>query len=323
MVKYRPFKMTTVSASYTHYKMHGNRPNSITPVDGISAWKAAGSPTWDPITFTAKIDGRSVGTFPGATGGATIPVVFNNLASQNASLIFVDRSGIEYWTTSRATRTTNPASGNQNMILMASSPAQVRATQPLFSNNPTVTDRSVYDWTSINVSAPNYCEDQAQISTVALDHIFLESRRQSLAVQLAWYRESNERVSINTISQSPYGNIGVGGISIDVNERLLDGSVNPYFMRPFNASANPYTRSEPRDQDIYRVQLAYKLDFRGDTNWRRWLGMHQVSGYSDRPLDDEAERDRAGVYRRQPGAGSLRVAGVADCPLAYDHRSDH
>ena len=60
----------------------------ITPVDGISAWKAAGSPTWDPITFTAKRDGQSLGIFPGATGATTIPVVFTNLASQNASLIF-------------------------------------------------------------------------------------------------------------------------------------------------------------------------------------------------------------------------------------------
>src|SRR5687768_4413701 len=246
MVKFRPFKSTTLSASYTHYKMHGNRPNSITPVDGISAWKAAGSPTWDPITFTVKRDGQSLGIFPGATGAATIPVVFNNLASQNASIVFVEPSGISYWTTSRATNTTNPASGNQNMILMASSPSQVRATQPLFSNNPTVTDRSIYDWTNFNVSAPNYYEDRAQISTVTLDHVFLETRRQSLAMQLAWYRESNERISVNTISQSPYGNIGVGGISVDVNERLLDGSPNPYFLRPFIASANPYTRSEPQ-----------------------------------------------------------------------------
>jgi outer membrane receptor protein involved in Fe transport len=281
MVKYRPFKATTLSASYTAYKMHGNRPNSITPVDGISAWKAAGSPTWDPITFTAKLDGRSIGIFPGATSAATTPVVFNNLASQNASLVFVDRGGIAYWTTSRSTNTTNPASGNQNMILMSSSPSQIRATQPLFSNNPTVTDRSVYDWTKINVSAPNYYEDHAQISVVALDHIFLDTRRQSLAMQLSWYRESNERLSINTISQSPYGNIGVGGIAVDVNERLLDGSTNPYFLRPFIASANPYTRSEPRDQDIYRAQVAYKFDFRSDQNWLRWLGLHQVSTYAE------------------------------------------
>jgi outer membrane receptor protein involved in Fe transport len=281
MVKFRPFKTTTLSASYTHYKMHGNRPNSITPVDGISAWKAAGSPTWDPITFTAKIDGRSVGVFPGATSATTTPVVFNNLASQNASLIFVDRDGIKYWTTSRATNSNNPASGNQSMILMSSSPAQVRATQPLFSNNPTVTDRAIYDWMKINVSAPNYYEDRAQISTVSLEQLVFETRRQSLAGQLSWYRESNERLSINTISQSPYGNIGVGGIAVDVNERLLDGSTNPYFLRPFIASANPYTRSEPRDQDIYRVQLAYKLDFRADKNWQRWLGMHQVSSYAD------------------------------------------
>jgi hypothetical protein len=281
MIKYRPFKATTLSVSYTDYKMHGHRPNSITPVDGVSAWKAAGSPTWDPITFTVHQGGRSLGTFPGATSATTTPVVFGNLASQNASLIFVDRDGIGYWTTSRSTSATSPASGNQNMILMSSVPAQVRATQPLFSNNPTANDRSIYDWKKINLSAPNYYEDRAQISLVALDHIFLESRRQSLAAQLSWYRESNERISINTIAQSPYGNYGVGGIAVDVNERLLDGSPNPYFMRPFISSADPYTRSEPRDQDIYRAQLAYKLDLRGEKSLLRWLGLHQVSSYAD------------------------------------------
>lgn len=281
MVKYRPFRATTLSLAHTHYRMRGNRPNSITPVDGISAWKEAGSPTWDPITFTAKLNGASLGIFPGATAAATIPTVFNNLASQQASLVFVEPSGIGYWTTSRSTNGTTPNGGNQNMILMASSPTQYRATQPLFSNNPTVTSRDVYDWMSINVSAPNHYEDRAQITMAALDHVFFETRRQSLAAQLSWYRESNERISINTIAQSGYGNVGVGGLAVDVNERLLDGSVNPYFLRPFIASANPYTRSEPRDQDIYRAQLAYKFDFRGEKNWTRWLGLHQLSSYAD------------------------------------------
>jgi len=281
MVKYRPFRATTLSLSHTFYKLHGNRPNSITPVDGISAWRAAGAPTWDPITFTAKLNGAPVGVFPGATSSTTTPLYFNNLASLNASLIFVEPAGIRYWTTSRATSSTNPNSGNQSMILMASSPAQVRLTQPLFSNNPTSTDRSVYDWTRFNLSAPNYYVDRAEITTAALDHLFFDTPRQSLALQLSWYRESNERLSINTISQSPYGNVGVGGIAIDVNERLLDGSANPYFLRPFIASANPYTRSEPRDQDTYRAQLAYKFDFRADKSWRHWLGFHQLSAYTD------------------------------------------
>src|SRR5439155_5428764 len=140
---------------------------------------------------------------------------------------FVDRDGVGYWTTSRATSSTNPASGNLNQILMASSPSQIRATQPLFSNNPTARDRSIYDWKKINLSAPNYYEDRAKISLVALDHVFMETQRQSVALQLSWYRESNERISTSTITQSPYGNIGVGGISVDVNERLLDGSPNP------------------------------------------------------------------------------------------------
>lgn len=284
MVKFRPFASTTLSGSFTAYKLHGNRPNALTPVDGISAWKEAGSPTWDPITFTAKINGRPVGTFPSATSSTTIPAFFNNLASQNASLIFVDQGGIGYWTTSRTTNTTLPQSGNQSMILMSSSPTQLRQSQPLFSNNPTLTDRSIYDWLELNLGAPNYYEDHAQVSTVTLDHIVFETGRQRLAAQLSWYREANERFQRNIIAQSPYGDVGVGGLAVDVNERLLDGSPNPYFLRPFIASANPYLISEPRNQDTFRAQLAYRLDFRAEKSWRRWLGLHDVSSYADYSL---------------------------------------
>ena len=282
MIKYRPFKTTTLSVAYTDYRMHGNRPNSVTPVDGIAAWLAAGSPTWDPITFTAKRNGASLGIFPNATSAATTPTYFNNiLTGGNSSLVFVDRDRSAYWTVSRGTSGTTPMSGNLNQILMASAPPQYRATQPLFSNNPTVSRRDIYDWSSVNLSAPNHYDERAQISTVELDHIFFDTRRQRLAGQLSWYRESNEKISTVLIQQSALADNGVGGLAVDVNERLLDGSPNPYFRRPFIASASPSLRSEPRDQDIYRAQLAYKLDFSAEKNWTRWLGTHDLSGYAD------------------------------------------
>lgn len=38
MVKLRPFKQTLITASYSTYDMHGNRPNVTTPRDGITDW---------------------------------------------------------------------------------------------------------------------------------------------------------------------------------------------------------------------------------------------------------------------------------------------
>jgi hypothetical protein len=61
-----------VSAYYSFYQLNGNRPNTTMPRDAISRWKLAGAPTWDPVTFTAKINGQPINTFSSAT-----PVYFN------------------------------------------------------------------------------------------------------------------------------------------------------------------------------------------------------------------------------------------------------
>jgi hypothetical protein len=44
MVKYRPFKNTTLSAAYESYRIHGIMPNQTLPRDTLTAWKAAGMP---------------------------------------------------------------------------------------------------------------------------------------------------------------------------------------------------------------------------------------------------------------------------------------
>ncbi len=44
---YKPWKSTTVRASYEVVKLHSNWPNSITPEDGVSQWIALGKPIYD------------------------------------------------------------------------------------------------------------------------------------------------------------------------------------------------------------------------------------------------------------------------------------
>src|SRR5205814_1576715 len=68
---------------------------------------------------------------------------------------------------------------------------------------------------------------------------------------------------------------------IDINERLLDGSPNPFFLRPYIAQGQPPTEYVPSKWDSYRAQIAYKLDLTQEKNALRWLGLHQVSGYDE------------------------------------------
>ena len=94
MVKYRPFKQTMVTASYSTYKMHGNRPNVTTPRDGITDWIARGSPTWDPTTLSLKIGGTAVpGPIPEYFAYGTAQFMYSN--------IYIDRAGVGYWQPAR------------------------------------------------------------------------------------------------------------------------------------------------------------------------------------------------------------------------------
>ena len=274
MVKFRPYQATTLTASYLDFRLHGNRPNVSTPAQAITGWVAAGSPTWDPITATVKVNGVPAGS-------STTP--YFNTTSLNYSQIYVDQAGISYWGTGRATTSNDPNNGNQSVRLMGAvaDPTGFLAAQPLFPDYPTTNRKAVYDWSSVNLAAANRIEDRAQNASVVLDHTFLATPRQTLALQLGWFRESTERLTHNPIGSST-GAVNISQVlQIDVNERLLDGRPNPYFLRPFVGATIPNRFSLPLDRDTYRAQLAYRLKASGETGWRRWLGQHQFSGYAE------------------------------------------
>ena len=60
MVKFQPFKGTTLNASYLYYNSYGNRPNFTPPRDFASYWVKRGKAGWDPVTQTVHVNGQSV-----------------------------------------------------------------------------------------------------------------------------------------------------------------------------------------------------------------------------------------------------------------------
>lgn len=276
MLRYRPFAGTMVSASLSHYDSAGRRPNFNTPFDLVSGWRAAGSPTYNGATGLVTRDGAA-SALPAAT--------FNTLFAfpQAAySALYIDQSGIAYWSTGRTTSSLNPnsASGSGRLYVPLSDPTANRASQTLFSRYPALTDRSLYDWKSINLAAPNYMSDRVSVASVLLDQVLLNSQRQLLALQLGWLHEGGRRFN-RTLIGGDTRTGGVVGIAYDVNEKRLDGSDNPFFLRPYIQLDAPYDTVSTIDRDAYRAQLAYQLDFTGDGGWKRWLGRHQVSGYAE------------------------------------------
>jgi outer membrane receptor protein involved in Fe transport len=277
MVKYQPFPKTTITASYQHYKLDGNRPNTSTPRDSISYWQAQGSPTWDPVTFTAKKNGMAIGTFPTNTG---LPDSLTNTGGMDTfSNFFINENGLSFLSVGR-TSSISPATPNQNPRLMASSFAPVRTGQALFSTVPAVSDKAIYDYSSVNLAAVNRIEDQASIATVSLDQRIFTTERHQLDLQVGWLREKVDSYARNIIGIA--GDAGTSAyLQIDVNERMIDGSPNPNFLRPYLSIKEPRTTRSPLEWNTYRTQLAYRLDLTSAKGWKRWLGTHQLSGYGE------------------------------------------
>ena len=301
-VKFQPFKSTTISGSYIHYRMNGNRPNFTPPRDYVSDWLNAGRPAWDPVLQMVHING----TYIGANGAGTDPSTLTPITSDNnipayftragtiqtRGNVWVDQGTIAYWgapsTNSMTANPATPAANSQTIRLMQSGIDLGNRTaslgrytnQPLFTTTPSVSNRSIYDWSDVNLSSVNRLMDQTDAYNVQLDQFFLNTPRQTLAVQLGFFREDSQRYQ-----RTPIGNSSTSGQSgqlfIDVNEKLLDGTPNPFFGRPYIGVTEPVTRWLPSKWDTYRAQLAYKLDLRHEKNWLKWLGLHQFSAYDE------------------------------------------
>src|SRR5258708_6576728 len=159
-----------------------------------------------------------------------------------------------------------------------------------------ITDKSLYDWTSINFQSPNVGKDYARIYNGELDQNFFDTGQHRLDGQFAWRRENFKSTSRNFIGN---GTDGIPGILyVDVNQRLLDGTPNPYFLRPFVAGNEPQVYVRPIFQDSYRGQLGFQEDFTHKTGWSKWLGHHVLTGFGEYDLK-KAPNNVALRYRDQ------------------------
>ena len=297
MVTFQPFTRTTLRASYSNFNQAGNRPNFAPPRDTVGYWRRNGSPTWDPVLQQLKIGGQVV-TPSTSPSLVRFPVTTTN----DIPSIFVDEGKVQLWTVNRRSNNADPFGtipGAANAIQFMQTRGEPLSTnQPLFPGFPTISDKSLYDWSRINWQAPNSTDSRTETWNVRLEQVIVRTARQSLAAQLAWMREDSESDSRKLVGGANGGTTS-GYLQVDVNEKLLDGRPNPFFLRPYIGQFYPPTLVQtPLVRDNYRGQLAYELDLRREKSRLRWLGMHRVVGY--------------GEYKRSVQTSWGYLAGVFD-----------
>jgi hypothetical protein len=273
----RPFKGTTLTGSFEQFHEWANRANSMTPRDSITLWQSRGSPTWDPFARIGKVNGVA-----GAVG--TVPTGINTGFGGGRVLEYIADGRIQLIT--RGANPNNTTLGLTTTQSMAASSTEAAA-GPLFKVSGT-TNKAVYDWENVNMAASAYQIQSAKIFNANLDQSFFNTPRNRLDLNVAWRREDQRDYRRQFIGQLD----GVGTtLQMDVNERLLDGRPNPFFLRPFIGGVNPQVFRKPVFNDSYRAQLAYQLDLRREKSLLKWLGMHRAIGYGEYKLTVSAPQN--------------------------------
>lgn len=305
----RPFKNTTIRATAERYHNDYRRPNSITPRDTTTEWKAGGSPTWDPTTqMVTFANGTKAGPFPSdtATPVPISPGVTAVLSAFPAGLIggyngfyarpmvLVDNNRIQAFT---VTKTNNPVTGtalptnpfnggNSSLRYLQSGTDIMRRFSVLGPQGlplyivPGTADRSVYDWTSHNIVSPNHGTDRAKTYSAEIEQIILSNQRHLLAARVGGFQQkySKDDYSMVDLLESV--------IYVDVNEKRLDGTPNPYFKRPYIQAAAPSARYRTDNNSILSADLAYQLTPSNQPRWLKWIGQQRLGAHAERNFTD-------------------------------------
>jgi len=288
-VTFRPFKNTTLYGWAEHVEDRYNRANTTLPRDSITEWMTHGMPVWNPgfgttggwrplngTTYTAVTAANEatqfpLGLSPGASGFFSTPSAY------------IDNGQIQRFEMNRVSDSATGPNSNGVRRYEESGDiirrgGNVLGYPPLILYQPlSLNDKSLYDYTAVNF-LPNTGRLKGDVLMAELEQRLLDTRHHFLAVQVGFMQEVVKTTDRSFFSQSdtatPY-------VAVDVNEFLLDGSPNPYFLRPYMGASQPVMRQTREKNNNFRATIAYQLDFRKDSGWSKWLGFHRFTGYGE------------------------------------------
>jgi hypothetical protein len=289
-VTIKPFPTTTVRANIEEYDNPNRRADSFTPVDEVTPWLKGGSPTWDPITYTATVKGVTTapitnaynmpeGLYAATVGNASIGYPSFYVVHGQVQLWEQQELGTNFNSPGTPTATNSGAFGPIGREFVAASEGDYTKfasagpvgvlTYPIFKD-PGISNKQLLNWNGINLLAPNSGEVKAEIYNVEIeqqvtDNLFLEA---------GWYREQSNNFRRQYLN-SNNGNV----VQIDPNTRFLNGTPNPYFGDSYMPMQQGSDSTAVGLNEQERVAAVYTLDFTKNNNWTKWLGHHTLQAF--------------------------------------------
>jgi outer membrane receptor protein involved in Fe transport len=302
----QPFKTTTIRISAENYHNKNRRPGALTPIETISTWKANGSPSWDPLTSSITYkDGRTLGPIasnvegnvPGISPGG-LPIGLTNVSTSQPDIYF-DNNGPQFFTVQRTGNATtglpSPYATNSELRYQSSGgyiqryQGQAGALSlPLYAPNR-IGDKSIYDWSDINVVGANHQVDSAKTISAELEQVILNTPTQLIAARAGWFRQDYRNERANWLDN----NITV---NVDVNTKLLDGRPNPFYLRPYVETTSPNPNYLISLQDIQNADLTYQYSPHALPKLLAWFGQQRLAAHGEVNRQDVTGWTRAPYF---------------------------
>ena len=202
--------------------------------------RALGAGVWDAYVFTLKRCAFFIGItlLVGLIGG------YNGFYAHPT--VYVENNAIKDFTvmkTNNAVTTgipTNPFTGGNSNLRYLTSGTNIMRNRDILGPTglplylvPGTADKSIYDWSSVNIVAPNHGYDKANTVSGELEQIVLSTPNHLIAARIGAFQqkfESDVDGAIDNLETVIY---------VDVNEKRLDGTANPNFKRPFLQATSP------------------------------------------------------------------------------------
>lgn len=234
------------------------RPVRLTNPDGSFTWTQAQAQTFNiyphPTVLTSALTGAHVtGSLNATTGAFTAPTLGTGAGSP-----------YDNWLRRLSSSALQPAPSSYEFIGAAAYIA------------PSISNKALYDWETINLNAPNHGEMRNTTYNLELE----QQLAPNLFFSAGWFRQD-----LDSLENYPLSQQATATVLIDTNRNLLNGQPNPNYLRPYVDTQDPDTAQTPQTNEIYRAMLAYDLDFTKNDGFSKWLGRHRFLAFAQHQED--------------------------------------
>jgi outer membrane receptor protein involved in Fe transport len=272
--------LTQVQVSYENGKQNSNRPRVTPPHDGLTAW-------YDPQVLNKLAIDPTLGATPIVTNDA----VYAHLNwpgrwyGEQAAIFTDPMSATQGGNGVPDSMTGSRAAAAGYMQWYAVADYATKAASPLFFLNKRhapdgeawtglwkiqeILDPTVFDFYNQLLEGPNKKEwGDFDALNISIRQTFF---RDAIGFELVYDKQNASRGNFQSISYD------AATILVDMQTKLLDGTPNPNFGRPYYASNSGGNMSE-NEREAYRATAFAIADFRQKNNWLRHLGRHVFTG---------------------------------------------